>query len=50
MRLILALGKWADIWVWCQPGLQSEFQDSQGYNKKPYLKQTNKQTNKPKTN
>jgi hypothetical protein len=30
-----------------QPGLQSEFQDSQGYTKKPCLeKQTNKQTNK----
>jgi hypothetical protein len=30
-------------------GLQSEFQDSQGYTEKPYLektKQTNKQTNK----
>ena len=30
-----------------QPGLQSEFQDSQGYTEKPYLekqKQTNKQT------
>jgi hypothetical protein len=30
-----------------QPGLQSEFQDSQGYTEKPCLeKQTNKQTNK----
>ena len=38
-----------------QPGLQSEFQDSQGYTEKPCLKkpkqqqQTNKQTNTPKT-
>jgi hypothetical protein len=30
-----------------QPGLQSEFQDSQGYTEKPCLKkQANKQTNK----
>jgi hypothetical protein len=30
-----------------RPGLQSEFQDSQGYTEKPCLqKQTNKQTNK----
>jgi hypothetical protein len=34
-----------DFWVWGQPGLQSEFQDSQGYTEKPCLeKQTNKQT------
>jgi hypothetical protein len=36
-----------------QPGLQSEFQDSQSYTEKPCLKklkkQTNKQTNKNKT-
>jgi hypothetical protein len=31
------------------PGLQSEFQDSQGYTEKRCLKQTNKQTNKQKT-
>ena len=37
----------AELWVWSQPGLQSEFQDSQGYTEKPCLKkQTNKQTNK----
>jgi hypothetical protein len=44
----------ADFWVRGQPGLQSEFQDSQGYTEKPCLenkqtknpKQTNKQTNK----
>ena len=38
----------ADFWVRGQPGLQNEFQDSQGYTKKPYLEKpkTNKQTNK----
>jgi hypothetical protein len=37
----------ADFWVWGQPGLQSEFQDSQGYKEKPCLeKNKNKQTNK----
>jgi hypothetical protein len=37
-----------DFRVRGQPGLQSEFQDSQGYTEKPCLenKQTNKQTNK----
>jgi hypothetical protein len=47
-----------DFWVWGQPGLQSEFQDSQGYTEKHCLekpkpkqtKQTNKQTNKQKQN
>ena len=45
MPLIPALGRQrqADFWVWGQPGLQSEFQDSQGYTEKPCLeKQTNK--------
>jgi hypothetical protein len=40
-----------DFWVRGQPGLQSEFQDSQGYTEKPCLekpKQTNKQTKNPK--
>jgi hypothetical protein len=38
--LIPALGRQrqADFWVWGQPGLQSEFQDSQGYTEKPCLK------------
>jgi hypothetical protein len=27
----------ADFWLWGQPGLQSEFQDSQGYTEKPCL-------------
>jgi hypothetical protein len=37
--LIPALGRQrqADFWVWGQPGLQSEFQDSQGYTEKPCL-------------
>jgi hypothetical protein len=40
MPLIPALGRQrqADFWVQDQPGLQSEFQDSQGYTVKPYLK------------
>ena len=49
MPLIPALGRQrqADFWVLGQPGLQSEFQDSQGYTEKPCLeKQTNKQTKK----
>ena len=53
MPLIPALGRQrqADFLVRGQPGLQSEFQDSQGYTEKPFLekhtsKQTNKQTNK----
>jgi hypothetical protein len=37
--LIPALGRQrqADFWVWGQPGLQSEFQDSQGYTEKTCL-------------
>jgi hypothetical protein len=39
MPLIPALGRQrqADFWVQGQPGLQSEFQDSQGYTEKPCL-------------
>jgi hypothetical protein len=50
MTLIPALGRQrqADLWVWDQPGLQSEFQDSQGYTEKPCLKRNKKQTKKPK--
>jgi hypothetical protein len=46
--LIPALGRQrqADFWIRGQPGLQSEFQDSQGYTKKPCLEKQNKQTNK----
>jgi hypothetical protein len=35
-----------DFWVQDQPGLQSEFQYSQGYPEKPCLEKQNKQTNK----
>jgi hypothetical protein len=38
----------ADLWVRGQPGLHSEFQDSQGYTEKPCLKKNKKQTNKQK--
>jgi hypothetical protein len=54
MPLIPALErqKQADFWVWGQPGLQSEFRDSQGYTEKPCLKKPKqtkpKQTNKKK--
>jgi hypothetical protein len=40
----------ANFCVRGQPGLQSEFQDSQGYTEKPYLqKQKNKKTKTKKT-
>jgi hypothetical protein len=37
--LISALGsqRQVDLCVWGQPGLQSEFQDGQGYTEKPRL-------------
>jgi hypothetical protein len=53
--LIPALGRHrqADFWVRAQPGLQSEFQDSQDYREKPCLeepkKPKNQKTKKPKT-
>jgi hypothetical protein len=48
MPLIPALGRQRQVnfWVRGQPGLQSEFQDSQGYTEKPCLKKT--KTNKKK--
>jgi hypothetical protein len=50
--LIPAFGRQrqVDFWVRGQPGLQSEFQDIQGYTEKPCLKKQNKtkQTNKQK--
>jgi hypothetical protein len=52
MPLIPALGRQrqVDFLVRGQPGLQSEFQDSQGYTEKLCLEKTkNKQTNKNKT-
>ena len=44
--LIPALGRQrqADFWVGGQPGLQSEFQDSQGYTEKPCLEKPKKST------
>jgi hypothetical protein len=50
MPLIPALGRQrqADFWVQGQPGLQSEFQDSQGYTEKPCLNKTKQ--NKTKQN
>jgi hypothetical protein len=53
MPLIPAPGRQrqADFSVRGQPGLQSEFQDSQGYTEKPCLRnKTNKQTNKKQNN
>ena len=51
MPLIPALGrqKQADFWVWGQSGLQSEFQDNQGYKEKHCLEKQKKQ-NKTKQN
>jgi hypothetical protein len=48
--LIPALGRQrqADFWVRGQPGLQSEFQDSQGHTEKPCLEK-NQNKNKNKT-
>jgi hypothetical protein len=34
---VLGRQRQADFWVRGQPGLQSEFQDSQGYTEKPCL-------------
>ena len=44
MPVIPALGRQrqADFWVRGQPGLQSGFQDSQGFTEKPCLKKQNK--------
>jgi hypothetical protein len=46
--LIPALGRQrqADFWVPGQPGLQSEFQDSQGYTGKPCLEKQKKEKKK----
>jgi hypothetical protein len=49
MPLIPALGRQgqANFWVQGQPGLQSEFQDSQGYTEKPCLEKQHKTKQKP---
>ena len=36
-------------WVQSQPGLQSEFQDTEGYTEKPCLKKKQTKQNKQKT-
>ena len=48
--VIPALGRQrqADFWVLGQPGLQSEFQDSQGYTEKPLSRKTKKKKKKEK--
>jgi hypothetical protein len=48
MPLISALWRQrqADFWVWGQPGLHSEFQDSQGYTEKPCLEKPKKKKKK----
>jgi hypothetical protein len=50
--LIPALGRQrqADFWVWGQPGLQSEFQDSQSYTEEPCLQKPKTKQNKTKQN
>jgi hypothetical protein len=50
MPLIPALRRQrqADFWVQGQPGLQSEFQDSQGYTEKPCLGKKKKKKKKRK--
>ena len=35
-----------DLWVWGQPGLQNEFQNSQGYTEKPCLEKPKKKKKK----
>jgi len=44
--LVLRRQRQADFWVRGQPGLQSEFQDSQGYTEKPCLKNQKKKKKK----
>jgi hypothetical protein len=48
--LIPALGRQRqeDFWVWGQPGLQSEFQDCQGYTEKRCLEKPKKKKKKKK--
>jgi hypothetical protein len=50
MSLISALGRQrqVDFWVQGHPGLQSEFQDSQGYTAKPCLRRKKKKKNRNK--
>jgi hypothetical protein len=50
MPLMPALGRQrqVDFWVRGQSGLQSEFQDSQGYTEKPCLEKLKKEKEKKK--
>jgi hypothetical protein len=50
MPLIPALRRQrqANLWVWGQPGLQSVFQDSQGYIERPCFKNNKNKTNSNK--
>jgi hypothetical protein len=52
MPLVPALGRQrqVDFQVRGQPGLQSEFQDSQGYTEKPGLKKQKQKQKQNKTN
>jgi hypothetical protein len=43
---VLGRQRQADFWVWGQPGLQSEFQDSEGYTEKPCLEKKKKKKRK----
>jgi hypothetical protein len=43
-------GGYLRLWVQGQTGLQSEFQDSQGYTEKPCVKTKQNKTNKTKQN
>ena len=40
----LTLRKQVDLWVWGQVGLQSEFQDNQGYTETPWKQQQQNKT------
>jgi hypothetical protein len=47
---VLGRQRQVDFQVRGQPGLQSEFQDSQGYTEKSYLKKKKKKKKKPNQN
>jgi hypothetical protein len=49
LTFLPALGRQrqVDFWVRGQPGLQSEFQDSQGYTEKPCLEKKKKKKKQP---
>jgi hypothetical protein len=47
LRVVTQAGR-VDFWVRGQPGLQSEFQDSQGYTEKPCLEKPKEKKKKKK--